>query len=689
MNKRCLFIVNEVIENKGIGNYKDLSNSLGVSERTIRYDVDHINEELLKSNLGGVSKSIKGGFIIEDILKLKDSLRNGNFDFDSESRENLILIKILFEDSININDLCEEFDLSRSTMKVSLKNIKKYLDTAKLQLAVLPRKGLKLEGTEENIRSEQLKFLNKYLGGKETVSYYEELINEKLEIILEKTSDKFCSDFILKLVELLEEVISDETHKILTNYIRIVIFRCRDNKTLLSIKNEMFFKSTLEYNIVRSNIESIEKKYNIHISDYEVIKIVDYLMGIQSYSLSKNFYYDWMGIDPLIKEIIKCFESGESLDITKDAILFNGLLNHIKPAIYRIKNNIQLQNSIYEDLIKENEGLYIATYHALEILRDFIKYDIPKDEVAFIALHFKSAINRQIKNKKNKKNVLIVCGLGYGTSKLLEEQIISRYSVVVEKIIPYNQFYNYDLNNIDLVITTLKEERFTTDTPVVSVNVFLSKEDMVLLEGYGLQEKTNYISFSNLLAIIKESTTSCDEKKLKSDLKNLMGDKLLFDEKKELIRLSEFLPKNNIYLDVSASTWEEAIEAGGRALEETGSTTYKYTLDMLQKVRDYGSYFITSSGLALPHASNQNNSVLKSGMVLLVFKDPVIFPENISVSYMLAFSSIDNLEHLDALSSFLDLVNNHNIFNKLSGEISGKKIIDTIKRYEFLSKIGQ
>jgi len=41
-------------------------------------------------------------------------------------------------------------------------------------------------------------------------------------------------------------------------------------------------------------------------------------------------------------------------DLTRDEILYNGLLYHIKPAMYRIKNNIQITNSVFQELILEN-----------------------------------------------------------------------------------------------------------------------------------------------------------------------------------------------------------------------------------------------------------------------------------------------------------------------------------------------
>ncbi|WP_438530042.1 PTS sugar transporter subunit IIA [Cetobacterium sp.] len=95
-----------------------------------------------------------------------------------------------------------------------------------------------------------------------------------------------------------------------------------------------------------------------------------------------------------------------------------------------------------------------------------------------------------------------------------------------------------------------------------------------------------------------------------------------------------------------------------------------------------------SNKVALPHSKNIGN-VFKSKMVLLNFRNDILFPENTPVKTMLTFTSQDEDTHLDALSNFLDLVNNYKFLEKLENNPSKKKIVDIIKKYEFLSNLGK
>lgn len=51
--------------------------------------------------------------------------------------------------------------------------------------------------------------------------------------------------------------------------------------------------------------------------------------------------------------------------------------------------------------------------------KSYLKVDVNKDEIAFLTIHFKEAMDRR--EIKQLKNILIVCGFGYGSSKLLKE----------------------------------------------------------------------------------------------------------------------------------------------------------------------------------------------------------------------------------------------------------------------------
>lgn len=78
------------------------------------------------------------------------------------------------------------------------------------------------------------------------------------------------------------------------------------------------------------------KYYKLQIIFQEAIHII----------LKKSYYSNWVEIDILVKKFIDNFNKKIDVDISKDKLLLEGLLNHIKPTIYRLQNKIKLENSI-------------------------------------------------------------------------------------------------------------------------------------------------------------------------------------------------------------------------------------------------------------------------------------------------------------------------------------------------------
>ena len=62
---------------------------------------------------------------------------------------------------MNLKDLGEELDVSRTTIKNIVREIREKLEKYNLKLETEIQKGLILVGEEGNIRTAQLKFLNR------------------------------------------------------------------------------------------------------------------------------------------------------------------------------------------------------------------------------------------------------------------------------------------------------------------------------------------------------------------------------------------------------------------------------------------------------------------------------------------------------------------------------------------------
>ena len=68
----------------------------------------------------------------------------------------------------------------------------------------------------------------------------------------------------------------------------------------------------------------------------------------------------------LVKKLITEFNKRVDVDISQDETLVDGLLNHIKPTIYRIQNGIELENSIYQEVLESYPQLFDITSEVLE-----------------------------------------------------------------------------------------------------------------------------------------------------------------------------------------------------------------------------------------------------------------------------------------------------------------------------------
>ena len=105
---------------------------------------------------------------------------------------------------------------------------------------------------------------------------------------------------------------------------------------------------------------------------------------------------------------------------------------------------------------------------------------------------------------------------------------------------------------------------------------------------------------------------------------------------------------------------------------------------MIENINKHGAYMVINGNIIIPHAKN-DNCVLKTGMALITLKNEIIFPGNKKVKIIFAFSSLDNKEHLNALTMFVEMTKNGLFSSKI---IETKNdILNYIKKYEFIDNL--
>lgn len=651
---------------EGKGNIKSLAKSLELAERTIRYELEKIDDYLLSRNMKPLERTFGGNIFFEEYENFTQQAENlpSESMMDTHERRNYIFFKALFKEKINLTKLCEELDISRTTIKNDVKYLREELSKNNISLRAY-QEGLILEGTENDIRREQLKFLKRYSN---SMFYDTSQIRTKTEKIIEeyiKSVDfKVIKSFIDNVQKKMNKVISDEAYNIIAVYLIITVLRIKKEKFLEEIGNQNFLADTEEFRCISSFKDILEKEFEIEFCHNEILQITDYFLGSHTYNFEQSYYKNWIEIEILVKKFIAAFNKNIHTDLSKDRILFKEIINHIKPTLYRIKNRIKLENSIYAEVLNSYPNIFYLTKKTIKDIENYLGVEFSDDETAFLAIYFKGAIDRNKFKEKDLKRVLVVCAHGYGTSKLLVQQLNEIYTINVVQTIPrYMLEKTLEEERVDLIISTINIEN-KIDIPVVKVNSVLTQEDIAVLDKYELSRQKKRFFLSEILNIIERNCVIENKEELIEDLNGYFENKLVDDTEQNDLRLSDILTEENILLNQSAETWEEAVIKGGEILLHNGYVSKKYVDSLAENIKKYGSYVVISEGIALPH-SKTDNAVLKTGMSLVTLKEPVIFPGDKKVSIILSFSSFDMNEHFIALSDLNELIFGHEFFENI------------------------
>ncbi|NME35314.1 MULTISPECIES: BglG family transcription antiterminator [Fusobacterium] len=680
ITRDVLNLIKSITENK-INSLEENAKLMGVSERSIRYKIEDCNYHLqglelpeLKLKLGKISFSSS---LDEVVKKIKENINTYNFSQDE--REKIILTLYLFgKGKLTIDEISDFLGVSSVTLKSDIKKIKKYVKTFMLDLSAETNRYLELSGEEENVRKLMLdillknydiSFKNEGIFVSKTYYYGYFIPWEEMDIFFETEKIKLASEILKSILEKNNKKLSDEAYKVLFFYILIVLNRY-EKHSIEHFKNKQFLSNTEEYLSVKNTLEKFDLK------EGELLSLTEYFLGSHTFNFDDSFYGNWVQVETFIMSLIKEISKFGYSDLEKDFTLLEGLINHIKPAIYRAKMGGKLDTHIYEEF-RESYPTILSQVEEAWSKCDFKNLNMSNEEIAYIAMHFQLAIKRT--RKKKLKNILIVCGSGYSTSKFLAESIQEKFSVNIIDTIPYNLLDTYNnLDEVDLIITTI-DNLENTYVPVVTVSPILNKEDIQKLEKLNLSQVKSKIKLSKLLEVVKESTISLDEEKFIKELKEKFKGEI-FDDRQQLkqLKFTDMMSLSRIELIKNVNDWQEAIFLGSKKLVDENMVNKDYADEIIKLINKFGSYMVIQEGIILAHA-NPEDGVRKTGIGILYVEDGIDFPDKEKVYLVITLASKDKREHLNGLMEFINIIREKNILKLLKDVKTPSEIFIIIK----------
>ena len=682
VKKRYFEIINLVINSNDEITVKDISNLYNITERSIRYDIDELNVFFQEKNNKDIieinNNRLKILYSEDEIEGIVENIKEKEYFLSENERVNILSYEIfLSKNEFILQYFTEKYNLSKTTVRYSLKELNKIISEYGLVIDMNNNRGYKIIGSEINIRKYIINILREYIKNTKEKKIEYDPLKKIIQKFYKKSRIEESKNTINKILDYTGKTISDEAFETLQLFLFISVIRNKNGHEIEEdVENEIFLSKTKEFSKIREILEKVE-----NIKEKDIHYFVDFFLGSYSYNLEYSYFLNWILIESLIDQFIKLLSDKLKVNLTEDKILRKELLNHIKPAIYRMKNKFKLTESILSEVKKQYMELFIKTKSSLKIISDFIDLSFDEDEAAFITVMIQRAIMRNNPSTLLKKdpNILIVCGLGYSSSRFLYENINNRFQVNIIDIIPFNQLENYNyLKKADIIISTLDFKLDGMD--VITVNAVMNEKDILKLKNYGLPEKKSKIKLSELLSIIKKVS---DETELKKQLIRNFGENIYDDmgEKSETGKsFVELLSEKSIKLNVAANNLDEVIEITGQTMIDSGLVKEEYTDELKNQIIQYGKYILVGDKTILPHGQLLKN-VRETGFSLITLKKGIdFFGSEIKIVICLASRNKD--EHLRAILELNRYLKNPDFENELLNKENSEELTDYLKFLE-------
>ena len=684
VKKRYFEIINLILNSNDEITVKDISNLYNITERSIRYDINELNVFFQGKNNRDIieinNNRLKILYSRNEIEEIVRNIKVKEYFLSENERVNILAYEIFFaKNEFILQYFTEKYNLSKTTVRYSLKELNKIVDEYSLVIDMNNNKGYKIIGSEVNIRKYMINILRKYIKNTKEKNIEYNPLEKIIQKFLKKSRIEESKNLINKILDYTEKTISDEAFETLQLFLFISQIRNENGHEIEEdVENKIFLSKTLEFIKIKKILEKVE-----NIKEKDIYHFVDFFLGSYSYNLEYSYFLNWILIESLIDQFIKLLSDKLEVNITEDKILRKELLNHIKPAIYRMKNKFKLTESILSEVKKQYMELFVKTKSSLKIISDFINLSFDEDETAFITVMIQRAVMRNNPATLFKKDtyILIVCGLGYSSSRFLYENINNRFQVNIIDIIPFNQLENYNyLEKADIIISTLDFKLDGID--VITVNPIMNEKDILKLKNYGLPEKKSKIKLTELLNIINKIT---DEAELKRQLMKNFEENIYDDtEQKAEIGKSfvELLSEKNIKLNVNANDLEEVIEITGQTMIDSGLVKNEYTEELKNQIMQYGKYILVGDKTILPHGQLLKN-VKETGFSLITLKKEIDFFGN-EIRIVICLASRNKDEHLRAILELNGYLKNTDFENELLIKKTPEELMNYLKALEIL-----
>lgn len=656
MRKRSTEILEKLIlSNSKSMEVKKLITTYRISLKTLRTDVNEINDFLLEAKMSPTKLNEKEKLILleKDIMKIQDRLNHMDtysYKMSREERQIYIIAELLMsQDYITMQNLAKKLNVSRNTILNDFETVKDYCLAFNVNVLMKSSKGIKIECDQKDRNNLLMQIFHDLEDDYMEKSFFHQLIQRKLGM---KIPLEMIKEDLREYMEQQHMLVSDRVFSYVSIYLFVILNRKINKKrrTVEKLTGDPasdnllnWFADKYEVRINKNDVKDFGRYMKQH--DFNISSEQKEINDVELYGIIVYFLQ-------MVGEDIEC-------SLQSDTVLIESLLEHIRT----LKNweDYDFEMPLSDELPIPKEILEKTIEKNSIILERYLGYPLTKEMKESIMIHICAAFVRNLEYL-NLLEVLIVCPGSMATGKYLEAQVKNYFDFRVAAVIPSRDVEEFlKSNKIDFVISTVNVR--SESVPCVKVQAQLTMNDINAIQNIAFllgrkenksENESRYVE-QNFLDVMKTFLEKLDASKRDEffdEVYSLMETKIQSTGKSIL---AQMLDPSKIMIKQEKITWEQGILQAADILEKKGCVGSDYGKKAVENVKEYGDYIIISKGIALAHAGKKEAHVYKDGLSLVMCPEGIEFTEGNIVYLVFCFAVAEEKDYLKLFQEIIAL----------------------------------
>ncbi|RJV77676.1 transcription antiterminator [Eubacterium sp. AF19-17] len=459
LNERLKGIIRILKDTQDYITSKQLADQMDISVRTIKSTLKGLKMELTAY---GAELEIKRGVgyrlhILneEAFLPIKNRIQSESprqFPHTQKERSIYIIRKLLSLDyPIKLDDLADELYVSRNTISLDIKEVKRLLHNYHLIIVQSNNNGIIVEGSEIQKR----------------ICINDFFFQDKMQDFFVQNNVMFSSEYNQNEIRYIREALlhvlnkhnihfSDVSIQNMVIHIVIELRRCKfyqyvrfDDAVMQQMKEHKAYKAAIELK------QMLEEQMNIILPEHETIYLTMHILSKTVMGNEDIRKFDLSYMDALLQKVFKRIEQRFAISFKKDTEIYEFLKLHIPSMAERIRLQLTLRNPL---LLENNRRYQFAvelTLEAVDVIEEELQIEIDHNEFGYLVLYFNLALNRY--QSRIKKRLILVSGYGRPEMIMTLNTLNENFKGFIDDIVTCDviELENFSFQHNDIVITTI------------------------------------------------------------------------------------------------------------------------------------------------------------------------------------------------------------------------------------------